>query len=200
MTTEVVRARLAQAFGRLIRRADDRGRFVLLSAATPSRLLDAFPPACRFAASRSTKRWPRSRAAFPQRARSGITRPRRAAGRRREEAHHLSPRQVRLGRARAARFRSPAQRQGPPRRRHDGPAHAPGGTCVRLCDRLARRARGRDARRDVRRLWPARCRPAGIGASISRRRRSCSRSSTTRPTTPRACCSSGIIRGLRNWC
>ncbi len=41
---QVVRARLAQAFGRLIRRADDRGRFVLLSAATPSRLLDAFPP------------------------------------------------------------------------------------------------------------------------------------------------------------
>jgi ATP-dependent DNA helicase DinG len=40
---EVVRARLAQAFGRLIRRADDHGRFVLLSSATPSRLLDAFP-------------------------------------------------------------------------------------------------------------------------------------------------------------
>jgi ATP-dependent DNA helicase DinG len=40
----VVRARLAQAFGRLIRRNDDRGMFVLLSAATPSRLLNAFPP------------------------------------------------------------------------------------------------------------------------------------------------------------
>ncbi|PAX07884.1 ATP-dependent DNA helicase [Sphingomonas lenta] len=40
----IVRARLAQAFGRLIRRADDRGVFVLLSAAVPSRLLDAFPP------------------------------------------------------------------------------------------------------------------------------------------------------------
>ena len=40
----LVRARLAQAFGRLIRRADDRGAFVLLSAATPSRLLAAFPP------------------------------------------------------------------------------------------------------------------------------------------------------------
>jgi len=40
----VVRARLAQAFGRLIRRADDRGCFVLLSAAAPSRLMDAFPP------------------------------------------------------------------------------------------------------------------------------------------------------------
>jgi len=40
----LIRARLAQAFGRLIRRADDKGTFVLLSAATPSRLLDAFPP------------------------------------------------------------------------------------------------------------------------------------------------------------
>ena len=40
----LVRARLAQAFGRLIRRADDRGAFVMLSAAMPSRLLTAFPP------------------------------------------------------------------------------------------------------------------------------------------------------------
>jgi ATP-dependent DNA helicase DinG len=40
----MVRARLAQAFGRLIRRADDRGAFVLLSSAMPSRLLSAFPP------------------------------------------------------------------------------------------------------------------------------------------------------------
>jgi ATP-dependent DNA helicase DinG len=39
-----VRARLAQAFGRLIRRADDRGVFVILSSALPSRLLSAFPP------------------------------------------------------------------------------------------------------------------------------------------------------------
>jgi len=43
----VVRARLAQAFGRLIRRQGDRGLFVLLSAATPSRLLTAFPPGVR---------------------------------------------------------------------------------------------------------------------------------------------------------
>ena len=40
----VVRARLAQAFGRLIRRQDDCGVFVILSAAMPSRLLSAFPP------------------------------------------------------------------------------------------------------------------------------------------------------------
>jgi ATP-dependent DNA helicase DinG len=40
----VVRARLAQAFGRLIRRQGDCGVFVILSAAMPSRLLKAFPP------------------------------------------------------------------------------------------------------------------------------------------------------------
>ena len=40
----LIKARLAQAFGRLIRRADDRGVFVMLSAAAPSRLLSAFPP------------------------------------------------------------------------------------------------------------------------------------------------------------
>ena len=40
----LIRARLAQAFGRLIRRAEDSGSFVILSAAMPSRLLSAFPP------------------------------------------------------------------------------------------------------------------------------------------------------------
>ena len=40
---EIIRARLAQAFGRLIRSRDDRGHFVVLSPAFPSRLLDAFP-------------------------------------------------------------------------------------------------------------------------------------------------------------
>jgi ATP-dependent DNA helicase DinG len=39
----VTRAKLAQAFGRLIRRQTDRGVFVLLGAAIPSRLLSAFP-------------------------------------------------------------------------------------------------------------------------------------------------------------
>ena len=39
----VGRARLAQAFGRLIRSKDDRGHFVVLSPAFPSRLLSAFP-------------------------------------------------------------------------------------------------------------------------------------------------------------
>jgi len=43
----VIKARLAQAFGRLIRRQDDRGVFVILSAAMPSRLLSAFPPQVR---------------------------------------------------------------------------------------------------------------------------------------------------------
>jgi ATP-dependent DNA helicase DinG len=34
---------LRQAYGRLIRRADDRGVFVMLDRALPSRLLSAFP-------------------------------------------------------------------------------------------------------------------------------------------------------------
>jgi ATP-dependent DNA helicase DinG len=40
----VVRAKLAQGFGRLIRRQGDKGLFVILSSAMPSRLLTAFPP------------------------------------------------------------------------------------------------------------------------------------------------------------
>ncbi len=39
----IIRARLAQAFGRLIRSKQDRGHFVVLSSAFPSRLLSAFP-------------------------------------------------------------------------------------------------------------------------------------------------------------
>jgi ATP-dependent DNA helicase DinG len=39
----LIRARLAQAFGRLIRSREDRGHFVVLSSAFPSRLLSAFP-------------------------------------------------------------------------------------------------------------------------------------------------------------
>lgn len=39
----IIRARLAQAFGRLIRSRDDSGQFVVLSSAFPSRLLTAFP-------------------------------------------------------------------------------------------------------------------------------------------------------------
>ncbi len=40
----IARLRLKQAFGRLVRRADDKGIFVMLDSATPSRLLTAFPP------------------------------------------------------------------------------------------------------------------------------------------------------------
>ena len=39
----IIRARLAQAFGRLIRSKDDAGHFIMLSSAFPSRLLSAFP-------------------------------------------------------------------------------------------------------------------------------------------------------------
>jgi ATP-dependent DNA helicase DinG len=40
----LARLRLKQAYGRLIRRADDRGVFVMLDSRLPSRLLEAFPP------------------------------------------------------------------------------------------------------------------------------------------------------------
>jgi ATP-dependent DNA helicase DinG len=39
----LARLRLKQAYGRLIRRADDRGVFVMLDSRTPTRLLTAFP-------------------------------------------------------------------------------------------------------------------------------------------------------------
>nr|WP_258036073.1 ATP-dependent DNA helicase [Parasaccharibacter apium] len=39
----ITRMRLRQAFGRLIRRADDRGVFIILDSRMPSRLLSAFP-------------------------------------------------------------------------------------------------------------------------------------------------------------
>lgn len=39
----IIRARLAQAFGRLIRTKEDAGHFIVLSPAFPSRLLSAFP-------------------------------------------------------------------------------------------------------------------------------------------------------------
>jgi ATP-dependent DNA helicase DinG len=41
----LTRLRLKQAFGRLIRSQEDKGCFVILEAATPSRLLSAFPAA-----------------------------------------------------------------------------------------------------------------------------------------------------------
>ena len=40
----LARFRLKQAFGRLVRRADDHGVFVMLDSRLPSRLLAAFPP------------------------------------------------------------------------------------------------------------------------------------------------------------
>jgi ATP-dependent DNA helicase DinG len=40
----ITRLRLTQAFGRLIRRADDKGCYVILDGRTPSRLFNSFPP------------------------------------------------------------------------------------------------------------------------------------------------------------
>lgn len=42
----LARARISQAFGRLIRRADDKGVFVMLDAACPTRLFAGLPPGC----------------------------------------------------------------------------------------------------------------------------------------------------------
>jgi len=39
----LTRLKLKQAYGRLVRRAGDRGVFVMLDRALPSRLLGAFP-------------------------------------------------------------------------------------------------------------------------------------------------------------
>ncbi len=39
----IARARIAQAFGRLIRRADDKGVFLMLDAAAPTRLFSGLP-------------------------------------------------------------------------------------------------------------------------------------------------------------
>ena len=41
---EITRMKLRQAFGRLIRKADDRGVFVMLDSGLPTRLTSAFPP------------------------------------------------------------------------------------------------------------------------------------------------------------
>jgi ATP-dependent DNA helicase DinG len=40
----LARLRLRQAFGRLVRRGDDHGVFVMLDSALPTRLTTAFPP------------------------------------------------------------------------------------------------------------------------------------------------------------
>ncbi len=39
----IARGRISQAFGRLIRRADDKGVFVMLDAAAPTRLFSSLP-------------------------------------------------------------------------------------------------------------------------------------------------------------
>ena len=44
LTDRLTRMKLRQAYGRLIRKADDRGVFVMLDSALPTRLLSAFPP------------------------------------------------------------------------------------------------------------------------------------------------------------
>ena len=43
-TERITRMKLRQAFGRLIRRSDDKGVFVMLDSRLPTRLTSAFPP------------------------------------------------------------------------------------------------------------------------------------------------------------
>ena len=43
-TDRITRMKLRQAFGRLIRRADDKGVFIMLDSRLPTRLTSAFPP------------------------------------------------------------------------------------------------------------------------------------------------------------
>ena len=62
------RLRLRQAFGRLVRRADDVGVFAILDSATPGRLLGAFPEGRGGAASRP-RRGGRGNPRVPRRAR-----------------------------------------------------------------------------------------------------------------------------------
>jgi hypothetical protein len=55
----ITRLRLKQAFGRLVRRGDDHGVFVLLDPMMPSRLAGAFPEGGGGAARRPRRgRWP----------------------------------------------------------------------------------------------------------------------------------------------
>jgi ATP-dependent DNA helicase DinG len=86
----VVRARLAQAFGRLIRRDGDQGVFVILSAAMPSRLLSAFPagvPIRRVPLDQAIARIGQRLADVPV----------GGGSRSNEEPHDSPPRQVELG-------------------------------------------------------------------------------------------------------
>jgi hypothetical protein len=104
----------AQAFGRLIRGAGDRGHFVVLSSAFPSRLLGAFPPARPFAAARWMRLYKPCAAM--------LVRQTRANRRQKTERPHESHRMKTIGLFRhaksdwgdaRARFRSPAEQARP---------------------------------------------------------------------------------------
>ena len=197
----VVRARLAQAFGRLIRRAGDRGMFVLLSAATPSRLLDAFPPGRRGAARcRSHEAIERVRLA------AGNARPascmlsraeRRPRRRLNEDPDAAAPRQIGLGRSRRSRFRPAAQpRAGAARRGRSGrEMRALGLGCDRILASPARRASPRRSRSSPKAT--ARSRRSMTSASISPRLDDPARAGPRhRRCASTACCSSATIPGM----
>ena len=202
----LVRARLAQAFGRLIRRADDQRR---VRAAVRG---DAQPPARRLPARRAD----RARAArrsggarrnrdFPPVARAVACKSARldqlcTNGEGAHEDPDPAPtRQIGLGRSWRARFRPAPQPQGRARRADDGPAHARARPELGPCHRQPRGARGRDAGAGVRRLWP-RDRTRVGPPRLSRLGGDAARLDPRRSRAmPNALLLSGTIPGSRNW-
>ena len=130
--------------------------FVLLSAATPSRLLTAFPPGVR------VSRVPLDEAIAPRARAAGAGRrpvhdaPESEPTRSNEDADPAAPRQVRLGRAGRARFRSAAQRARPQAARAMGREMRAARPRLRPRPRLAGGARDRDADRAGRRAMAPR--------------------------------------------
>ena len=128
--------------------------FVLLSAATPSRLLDAFPPGVSGpppAARRGDRAG--ALASFNRQLLWGIKQARVRTGRTDEDADAAAPRQIDLGRSGRARLRSAAQQARPARGRDGRPRDAREEASLRPGDRVAGGAGDGDARRDRRRLW-----------------------------------------------
>jgi ATP-dependent DNA helicase DinG len=142
----VVRARLAQAFGRLIRRKEDRGMFVLLSgrdADAPAHRLSARRPDPPRAARRSDRAGAVAafnRRAFGHQARTG-ERPSKGAMKTLTLLRHAKSTGTIRSRA-TSTGRSTAR---PPRGAHDRARDARARARLRPVHRLARRARARDA-------------------------------------------------------
>ena len=162
----VVRARLAQAFGRLIRRQGDRGLFVILSAAMPSRLLRAFPAGVPSSiAFRSTM----AIARVEQRLGEPVRRRRRRSTS--EEARGPSPCQVELGRSGPRRFRPAVERPRLESGAANGARAQSSAACTSTLSSPARGAGARDARRRRREATSSQRRSGSNSGSIWHRPR-----------------------------